>query len=369
MSPKHVLHITYDMNIGGTEQVIKNLVQGLDGQRFRSSVLCIDGQVGPWGQELEQAGVKHYCLKREPGFDLGLIRSIRNLIMKERVDIVHAHQYTPFTYGWFGSVFTGKPLVFTEHGRFYPDVSSAKRKLINPILQTRTASITSISNATKQALVTYENFSEHKIEVIYNGIADSTCERSDSLALQLGLKPDQIVFGTISRLDPIKNQTMMLQAFSRCLNEYPQARMLIVGDGPTRAELESLVDKLGIRHALIFTGFQPKPQQYLALMDVFLLPSLSEGTSMTLLEAMCFAKPSLATAVGGTPEIIVDGVTGLLTPNNDEDALAAAMMKLASSQLLRQSLGEKARAEYESRFTLANMVDCYEALYGRLLNH
>ena len=367
MPSKHILHITYDMNIGGTEQVIKNLVLGLNGQKFRSSVLCIDGQIGPWGQELEAAGIKHYCLQRQPGFDIGLIRSIRNLVLSESVDIVHAHQYTPYTYGWFGSIFTGKPVIFTEHGRFYPDVSSTKRKLINPILQTRTAAITSISSATRQALVTYENFNASRIEVIYNGMADSICAPSDSLALELGLESGHTVFGTISRLDPIKNQTMMLRAFAQCLKTVEHVRMLIVGDGPSRAELESLVDELEIRHAVIFTGFQPKPQQYLALMDVFLLPSLSEGTSMTLLEAMCFAKPSIATAVGGTPEIIEDGVSGLLTPNDDEQALATAMLKLAASSSLRQALGSKARAGYEARFTLANMVSCYESLYGRLL--
>jgi len=366
MAQQHILHITYDMNIGGTEQVIKNLVLGLAPTRYRSSVLCIDGTIGPWGKELEQAGIRHYCLHRKPGFDLDLIRHIRRLIVSEGVDIVHAHQYTPFTYGWFGSVCTGKPVIFTEHGRFYPDVSSLKRKLVNPLLQLRTAAITSISAATRQALVNYENFDAGRIEVIYNGIADSACPADAELAEELGLKPGQVVFGTISRLDPIKNQAMMIRAFARCLQGNRHLRLLLVGDGPDRPMLEKLVAELELTEFVLFTGFQPKPQKYLALMDVFLLPSLSEGTSMTLLEAMCFAKPSLATAVGGTPEIITDGVSGLLTPNNDEDALCEAMLTLARAPELREQMGREARSTYETRFTVRAMSAQYEALYDGL---
>lgn len=366
MTQKHVLHITYDMNIGGTEQVIRNLVSGLDPSVYRSSVLCIDGQIGPWGEQLQRAGVPHHKLTRRPGFDLRLIRHIRQLVIRENVDIVHAHQYTPFTYGWFGTVLTGKPVIFTEHGRFYPDVGSAKRRLINPLLQLRTAAITSISAATRQALVDYENFSATKIDVIYNGIADSTCAPDAALAAQLGFDPANIIMGTISRLDPIKNQTMLLRAFARCLQQYPHARLLLVGDGPSRVELEAMVDALGVRDAVVFTGFQPNPQRYLALMDVFLLPSLSEGTSMTLLEAMCFSKPSLATAVGGTPEIIEHEVSGLLTPNKDETALAEAMSRLVASEELRTALGCQARKNYEARFSVSAMAHQYEALYQRV---
>jgi len=363
---RHVLHITYDMNIGGTEQVIKNLVLGLDSQQYRSSVLCIDGSVGPWGEELQESGVTHYCLSREPGFDLALIRNIRTIIKDGRYDIIHAHQYTPFTYGWFGSVLTGVPLIFTEHGRFYPDVSSFKRRCINPLLQLRTASITAISKATKQALIDYENMSEQKIQVIYNGISDNVCAIDLEFKQNLGLASGQIVFGTISRLDPIKNQRMMIQAFARAYRENDAVRLLIVGDGPMRDELETLVHELNLGSVVIFTGFKANPQQYLAVMDVFLLPSLSEGTSMTLLEAMSFSKPALATAVGGTPEIVVDGETGYLVPSNATEDLAEKMCILACSESLRVEMGVSARKAFEAQFTLKKMCEEYEALYDTL---
>lgn len=366
-SLKKILHVTYDMHIGGTEQVIRNLVEGLDPDRFQSSILCIDGTIGPWGQQLQAKGIAHHCFQRQPGFDRHLIRNIRRLIQRERYDVVHAHQYTPYTYGWFGALFTGVPVVFTEHGRFYPDSSSAKRRLINPLLQWRTAAITSISAATRQALVTYENLSAERIAVIYNGIADTRIAADPGLRHQLGFDDKAIVVGTISRLDPIKNQAMLLKAFKQAFATNADLRLLIVGDGALREELQALTRALGLEAVVVFTGFQPNPQAYLAAMDVFLLPSLSEGTSMTLLEAMSFEKPSIATAVGGTPEIVRDGVTGILIANEDEAGLAAAMSKLAASASLRSELGSAARADYERRFTLPAMTREYEKLYDRIL--
>ena len=366
--PLHVLHITYDMSIGGTEQVIRNLVEALDKSQFISSILCIDGKIGLWGKELQDKGYRLFCLKRLPGFDRKLIKEIRALIRRENIDIVHCHQYTPYTYGWFGALFTGKPVLFTEHGRFYPDSRKFKRRLINPILQRMTAAITSISQATKAALVGFENLNGSKIEVIYNGIADTHVAPNAKLRSELGLVDSDIVIGTISRLDVIKNHPMILRALQRSLKLHPNLRLLIVGDGPMRDELHQLSHDLGVKDHVIFTGLQPKPQAYLAIMDIFLLPSLSEGTSMTLLEAMCFAKPSIATAVGGTPEILVDKKTGLLIANKDEDGLVKAIQILANNNELRIQYGGNARATYKKSFTLDIMVRNYEKLYRRIVN-
>ena len=363
MTKKHILHVTYDMNIGGTEQVIRNLIEGLDPDKFVSSVLCIDGEIGPWGKELQQKGVDHFCLTRKPGFDLDLIKAIRKLIKQHKFDVIHCHQYTPYTYGWFGSIFTNTPIIFTEHGRFHPDSSSKKRKLINPLLQLRTAAITAISEATKQALVKFENFSEQQIDVIYNGIEDTVVTASESLRTELGISTDEIVFGTISRLDPIKNQTMMLKAFKQAIEANDKLKLLIVGDGPSKKELHDLTEELKLTDSVIFTGFQPNPQAYLALMDVFLLPSFSEGTSMTLLEAMSFSIPAIATAVGGTPEILIHETTGILTESGNTNNLTKTMIDLVENSTLRLEYGKNARNRFEAHFPLVVMAKKYQALY------
>ena len=367
MTKTHVLHITYDMNIGGTEQVIRNLVEGLPAESYKSSILCIDGNIGPWGEELAKKGIRHHCLKRAPGLDLSVIKGIRKLIKSEAIDIVHCHQYTPYIYGLFGAFFTRTPVIFTEHGRFYPDVSSFKRKAINPILQLRTNAITTISKATAKALQEFENFNLAKIEVIYNGIADNASPPDPSLKKSLNIAPDDIVLGTISRLDTIKNQTMMLHAFNKAVSLHPNIKLLIVGDGPLKQELHALTQELDLSHSVIYTGFQSNPQSYLAIIDIFLLPSLSEGTSMTLLEAMSFSKPSIATSVGGTPEIIINNTTGLLINNEDELGLVNAIDRLVKDPHARETYGNNARQEYERRFTIKSMSDQYQKLYRSLV--
>lgn len=367
MTQIHVLHVTYDMNIGGTEQVIRNLVEGLPSESYKSSILCIDGSIGPWGEELAKKGIRHHCFKRQPGLDFSVIKRIQKLIKAEAIDIVHCHQYTPYIYGLFGAFFTRTPVIFTEHGRFYPDTSSMKRRVLNPILQLRTNAITAISKATAKALEEFENFNLTKINVIYNGIIDNASPPDLSLKQSLNIEPDDIVLGTISRLDTIKNQTMMLRAFKKATSLHPNIKLLIVGDGPLKQELHALTQELDLSDVVIFTGFQSNPQSYLAIIDVFLLPSLSEGTSMTLLEAMSFSKPSIATSVGGTPEIITHNTTGVLIDNEDELGLVNAIDHLVKDPHARTTYGINARQEYERSFTIKSMSDQYQSLYRSLV--
>ena len=139
--------------------------------------------------------------------------------------------------------------------------------------------------------------------------------------------------------------------------------LLIIGDGEIRSNLEKLVKQLDISDKVIFTGFQVNPVDYLQLMDIFLLPSLSEGTAMTLLEAMSLSKPCIVTDVGGNPEIIEDKVNGLVTPSDDENMLAAACDLLLKESKLRKKLGDAGRAQFEERFTVQNMLKNYQKIY------
>ena len=369
MSKPHIMHVTYDMNIGGTEQVIRNLIEGTRSD-YQISLLCIDGNLGPWGEELRDSGISCHIVSRKVGFDLRLIGEIRRLLRRERVDLLHCHQYTPYCYGWFASRLLGIPVVFTEHGRFYPDVRKVKRCLINPFLQAGTAAITSISAATKEALVDYENFSPDKIKVIYNGIKDVGQDRTYVDASTDGAKPDSvaITFGTVSRFDPIKNQAMMLEAFAEVHRQFSNVRLVLIGDGEEREALENIVRSRGLSDVVEFTGWQVNPIQTLKTFDVFLLSSLSEGTSMVLLEAMACGIPAVVTDAGGNPEIVADADTGFVTPNKDASAFAKAMLELVGSPSLRQQLSVNARARYESMFTITAMAEGYSTLYEASLS-
>lgn len=365
MNKIKIAHVTFDMRIGGTEMVIKNIIEGSNTQLFDMSIFCIEEPLGPWGVELKNAGTQVEAKERKPGFDTSLISAIRQHIKNNNVDIIHCHQYTPWVYGVLAAFGTKTRVIFTEHGRFYPDTSSWKRKLINPLLAKITDSITAISKATKQALVEFENINQSDIEVVYNGIfaiaVDSKAR--DKLAVEFDIKKDTLCIGTIARLDPIKNHTMMLKAFKRVLDTGLSCKILIVGDGDQMPVLLALIDKLKIKEHVILTGYKSKPQSHLALMDIFLLPSLSEGTSMTLLEAMSIGKPCIVTHAGGNPEIVLDKVTGLVTPNDDEAAYVQAIIELANNANLQKQYGQAAKLRFDQQFSIQNMAQAYQTIY------
>jgi len=362
---KKILHLTFDMRIGGTEQVIKNLIEGADANKFEHSIFCIESPVGPFGKMLMDKGIHIHSEARQQGFDFQLVKSIRKYISHNKIDILHCHQYTPWVYGTMAAMFTKTKIIFTEHGRFYPDSSTWKRKLVNPILNFFTGSVVAISEATKQALVDYENIPKRSIGVIYNGIAELKVDNDKVKQLKFSLNLDEkkIILGTIARFDPIKNHKMMLRAFANICIEHTNAVLVIVGDGDERTNLENLVEELKIKDKVIFTGYNPNPQHYLAMMDIYLLSSFSEGTSMTLLEAMSLGKPCIVTDAGGNAEIIKHKENGLVTGNDNLEQFTNCCNLLIADHVKQKLYGEEGRKIFERNFSLNNMRNRYRVLY------
>ncbi|MFQ3237193.1 MAG: glycosyltransferase involved in cell wall biosynthesis [Paraglaciecola sp.] len=359
------MHLTYDMRIGGTEMVIKNIIQGSDTNQFDMSIFCIEQTIGPWGIELQNAGLNISAVERKPGFDVSLIFAIRKHLKKHKIDVIHCHQYTPWVYGVLGALATKTKVVFTEHGRFHPDSSTWKRKLVNPWLCKITVHIAAISKATKQALIDFENIPENRIDVIYNGINPPKVDpqKTTELRIKLKIPQDAKVLGTIARLDPIKNHRMMLEAFSLVLEDHPNTFLIIVGDGEERDNILKQIEVLNIKDKVIMPGYDPQPQHYLALMDIFLLSSLSEGTSMTLLEAMSLSKPCVATNAGGNAEIVKNNVTGFVTKNDVATDYHLAICRLLDDKTLTQKLAKNGKEEFIDTFTVHHMTQQYSQLY------
>jgi glycosyltransferase involved in cell wall biosynthesis len=360
-----VMHITYDMRIGGTEMVIKNIIEGSDNSLFEMSIFCIESPLGPFADDLLTKGVSITCHARKPGFDLSLIKAIKQHIKLNNIDVLHCHQYTPYVYGVLAAIGTKTKVIFTEHGRFYPDSSSWKRKLINPLLNRFTAATTAISAATKEALVVYENFPAKNIEVVYNGIAPLHYDAQEVARLkqQYLIADHELCLGTIARLDPIKNHIMMLKAFRQVIDAGIAAKLVIVGDGEERQNIEALIQQLDLNAQVILTGYEPKPSALLAMMDIYLLSSLSEGTSMTLLEAMSLGKPCVVTDAGGNPEIITHQLNGLVTPNDDATKFAEGITKLANDTELTLKMGRAAKVCFTQYFSANSMCGHYRRCY------
>ena len=369
MSLIKVLHITFDMRVGGAERVIYNLVENTDRSKYDVSILCLDQPIGPFGLRLKEKGYQIDALRRKQGLDFSLIKTVRDYVIAHNINVLHCHQYTPYIYGLFSSIFTPAKAIFTEHGRFYPDRRRMKRIFFNPILARLTPSITSISSATKEALVRYENIPGNRVRVIYNGIEDSNHTRLKSASdvkRSWGIGERGFVLGTVARLDSIKNHPLMIRALKRILEKYPETFLIIVGDGPERKGLEELTSELGIEGQVIFTGFQEDTHLFYGIMDIFLLTSFSEGTAMTLLEAMAAGLPCIVTNVGGNPEIVKGGETGFIIPREDEEALSDKICTVLGDNALRKKMGQAARKRFEERFTVEKMVKAYEKIYDEI---
>ncbi|WP_305966985.1 glycosyltransferase [Marinobacter salsuginis] len=368
--PIHVLHITFNMGFGGTEQVIRQLVRQMPKAEFVNSILCIDGSVGPLGQSLQKEGVKVHSVSRSPGFDFQLIRKIRDHIQEGKFDVVHCHQYTPFVYGRIAALGTAARVVLTEHGRFHPDRFRFKAAAVNWLLAMITPAVVAISSATRDALARFEFFPSRRIKVIYNGIEGLVhdVETSNEVRTELGIPEGSFLWGTVSRLDSVKNQSMMIRAFLRFVERYPDSYLLIVGDGPERKSLGDQAAMSGVADRIIFTGYIEHPARYMGAMNGFLLSSFTEGTSMTLLEAMSLGVPSVVTRVGGNPEIVIDGETGLLAENDDEIGFADAMATIYSDHELRERLSKNSQDRFQERFTVSRMTEQYETLYLNILD-
>lgn len=369
MTKFKVLHVTFDMTIGGAQQVIRQLIENMDESQVHSDIVCIDNKLGELGDLLQHKGIKIFLLKRRPGFDITLIKDLYHLVKLNQYDIVHCHQYSPYVYGLLSSIFTSAKVVFTEHGRFYPDYGTWKRKLINPIFNYFTAQSIAISRATKDALIDFENFRSDSIDVVYNGIKDHSSMDIDenSLKDQFSIPKESLILGTISRLQPIKNQKMMISAFKKVHDEFSNSHLLIVGDGEIKQDLELLTQELSLTDCVTFTGFQNDPYVFHKIIDVFLLSSFSEGTSMTVLESMSFSKPCVLTQVGGNPEIITDGEGGYLVESDDVEQFSKRCLELLMSESLRTDMGHKARLSFEKSFRIKNMVTSYQNIYQNIL--
>ena len=363
-----VMHLVHSMDVAGAEKLVYDIIP-LVRDRIRSSVCCLDS-VGHLGEKLREQGVSVRAVGRRPGIDLGVPWRIGRELRRHRIDVLHCHQYTPYFYGALARlVCPSVKIVLTEHGRHYPDRVRPKRVVLNQVLQFLTDSFTAVSGSVREHLVRFEKMPGRRIQVIYNGVHPNDFAgdlEPRQTRRELGLSPDALVVGTAARLAPVKDQQTLLRAFARVHQRLPQARLLVAGDGPCRDDLERLARQLQLDSSVQFLGRRDDVPALMQVFDVFVLSSLSEGTSVTLLEAMASGKPCVATAVGGNPEVIVDGQTGLLSPARQPVELAVNLVCLLRDGALRQQMGARGRQRVHDRFTYPLMVHDLLTVYARL---
>jgi len=364
-------YVVNSLNPGGAEKLVVEMSFSFCSE-FEVVVLCLD-EPGLWADDLRAGGIPVHCLWRQPGLDFAVPVRLANYFRRFNVQVVHAHQTTPWFYAALSRLLHSKPrLLFEEHGRFFPEVRNPTRILVNRLLIRKlTHRFVAVSQDVRERLREYEGLDAARIEVIYNGVRSEPLlgpgER-DALRSELGFMPGSFVVGTVGRFDPIKNLPMLVASLARAGKEIDVLRGLLVGDGPVFPDIRSLVEKAGLRDRVRLTGFRGDARKLAACMDLFVLSSFSEGTSMALLEAMMAGVPVAVTRVGGNPEIVADGESGWVVPSNSVDALAAAILECASNAQKRQKLGAAAKRRFEDQFAFDRMIEAYRNQYQTLLS-
>jgi glycosyltransferase involved in cell wall biosynthesis len=209
-----------------------------------------------------------------------------------------------------------------------------------------------------------------RLGVIHNGIDPGPSPEAAGRAAaraRLGLWSDAFIVGTVARLDPVKDLETLLRGFATARASHPDARLVVVGDGTERAALERIAASLGLGGSVLFLGERHDVREILPAFDVFVNTSVTEGVSITILEAMAAGLPVVATAVGGTPEVIVDGQQGILVPARSPEKIGQAILELARNPALRQRLGTAGRRRVQDRFTVDRMVAEYMEVYRSCL--
>jgi sugar transferase (PEP-CTERM/EpsH1 system associated) len=362
---KHIAHIVLSLQIGGLEELVLNLVRKIDPVRYRLSVVVLRKD-GPLSLEMEKLGITVHRLHGGEGFSFPLIRRLAALLRQQNIDAIHTHDLGPFIYGGLASVWNRNRNVFhTEHS--YLSQDSRRLREFERALGYYARMIIADSRDVAQMLIERQKIPARKVVTILNGIDLDRFNLSDAQAIrrELGIKPEAFVVGTVGRLVPVKNQALLIRAFAQLAGDQA-AELIIVGDGSERPGLESLAAELGVRARVHFTGARRDIPGILAGLDLFVLPSLSEGLSLTLLEAMAALRPVIATRVGGNPEVISDGQNGLLVASDDVAQMAGAMRRMNSPDpAWREALASSGRRTVEEKFSLDSMVKAYVELYDR----
>jgi len=361
---KTILHLVETGGPGGAEQMLVALVEHLDPTRYHS-IICLP-RVGWLQSELEKRGFETVVLRQHGVLDLAWLFRIVRLVTERRVNLIHAHEFAMNAYGTLVSVLTNTPLVATVHGKNYY-AERWRRRLAYRWVAKR-AVVVAVSNDLKHFLRNHVGLADNEVVTLHNGIDSKAFPESDragaTVRRELGLG-DRSVIGTIGNLYPVKGHRYFLEAAALVTKTIPNAAFVIAGRGDLLSDLQHTAQMLGIDRQVLFLGHRQDIAALLQAMDVFVLPSLSEGLPLALLEAMSARKPVVGTAVGGVPEVIVDGETGLIVPPKDAPALAHKIVFLLTHPDEAMRLGRLARLRVEEQFSVSSMVRGYEDLYAR----
>ena len=369
------MYVTTTLDVGGAEGQFALLAEHLDRRRFDVMVITL-GDESALARRLRHAGIPVVALRvvtSEGWHGFRLIAAIPRLVAEVRQfgpAIVHGVLIHGYLLGGLAARLNGVPVLITSR-RALSSVKTRFRplRLMELWVNRFTRVILANSEAVRQDAIRAEHLPADKVRVIRNGIDVAFYSRplDESLRVELQLQHCEPVIAVVANFIRYKGHAYFFRAFAALAAEYTRATALMIGDGPERLACEALVRELQIADKVRFLGQRSDVPQLLQLADMVVHPSLTEGFSNAILEAMAAAKPVIATNVGGNPEAVVDGLTGFLVAPADADALLAPMRVLSRDRLQRESMGAAGRQRVTSSFSIDEMIQRYEDCYREVI--
>ncbi|MBN1493691.1 MAG: glycosyltransferase family 4 protein [Candidatus Omnitrophica bacterium] len=352
---------------GGGQRSLHLLLKGIERTRYIPLVVC--PEEGDFVNELRTIGIMTFVLKFPSLRNFNLQKSIcavkklKNLVCMANPDIVHTESSRSIIY--LKLVLWKRKIPIVWHVR----VSNSEPSLYELLLYYCSARIIAISHAVKKRFIRFPGAAK-KIEVIYNAVEGTYANSGELIVGHMDYHEglDTIVIGIVGRITPLKGHTTFVRAAAQVIEQGYKARFLIVGKGDQEyeEELRALIEQLGIQGSVIFTGYQEDVTKIMRTLDILVCASLEEAFSRVIIEAMAHAKPVIATQVGGIPEVVADGETGILVPPEDADELTQAIIKLSADKELRFNMGSCGEQRVKDMFLVENNVAKVQAVYAAL---
>ena len=371
-----VVHVVTRFDTGGLENGVVNLINHMPVGAYRHAVLALT-EVTDFSRRVRHADVQFIALNKAPGHGFKLYPQLWRLFKQLQPAVVHTRNLGPLEMQ-VAAALAGVPVrVHGEHGRELNDLDGLNRRLqrVRRIYSPFVHRYVALSKDLQSYLVQRCGIAPQRISQIYNGVDGDRFRPATMGAPPAAAGPfdpsRHWVVGTVGRMQGVKAQTLLAKAFVRAVTQTPEmrghARLALVGDGPLRAECTQILSQAGLESLAWLPGERSDVADVMRGLSCFVLPSLAEGISNTILEAMACGLPVVATAVGGNVELVSDGLTGLLVPPDDAEAMAAALVRLFSDRPLAQAMGEAGREEVDRKYSLRSMVAAYQQVYDTQL--
>jgi glycosyltransferase involved in cell wall biosynthesis len=356
-----VVHIINDMTVGGAQRQVANLFRAMDRERFDLHLICL-AKKGALGEELEHLGFPVESLGKTGRIHPGMVWRLFRLLRRLRPDVVHCSVFTANLWGRLAAIAARAP-VRLAHEQSTVSLEKWHRRLIDRILSWFTHRVLVVSNDLRTRVLAEEGLQPERVEVLYNAVDCEAIERAQKPSPpDLPGVPGRRI-GIVGRLEYRKDHLTLIRTARQVLDAMPDATFLLVGDGPDRARIEAEIDRLGLGENVLLLGERDDVPQLLHAFDVYALSSLTEGLSLSILEAMAAGRPIVATNVGGNPELLDAGRAGILVKPGGANAMALGILRMLREPDAARTLGQKARERARDVFDIQPVARRLERIY------